>query len=210
MAKRRRKVGFLTTLFRALNRQHKVAKRTRATQRRIAQKKAAAHQKTITAQSTMTAGELRKTGKFTWAGDGMPDSTVMKPVRTMDGWEWVPVARQPRKVAQGAQPKPETVVIRHEVVHSYEQSPTVAEHQPQGWTTIGELRQQGHGDSINPNAHDNQTILVNPWIQATAETGLRPDSQRCGAPTEDKTPCERMGNCPVPAHKRWRRANGRG
>jgi hypothetical protein len=40
-----------------------------------------------------------------------------------------------------------------------------------------------------------------------AET--RANATKCGAPTADTTPCERLGDCPIPKHKTWRARNGR-
>lgn len=39
-----------------------------------------------------------------------------------------------------------------------------------------------------------------------AQTGSQSAAQPCGAPTADGTPCQRLGNCPIPSHKKARKS----
>ena len=134
----------LRKLIRRIKRAHTVRKRRNQAKIRLA-KKAAAAQTRITRDSRTTAGELRASGAFEWQGSGMPDTTVMQPVRAEGGgWEWVPVTNR-----------------------------------------------QGQPVTRRPAALKNAANV----------------SQKCGAPTKDKTPCERLGDCPIRSHQAWRKAN---
>lgn len=41
-----------------------------------------------------------------------------------------------------------------------------------------------------------------------AQNRSQSTAQPCGARTADGTPCQRLGNCPVPSHKKTRKENG--
>jgi hypothetical protein len=157
--------------FRKLKRLNNVRKRRNQGKIRAA-KKAATAQTRITRESRKTAGELRASGAFEWQGSGMPDNTLMEPVRAQGGgWEWVPVTNK--------QGKPMT---RRPAAMSND-------------------RKKAPGTTPETSSPELMAWLGNASAIASGHT------RKCGAPTKDKTPCERLGDCPIPAHKRWR--NGR-
>jgi hypothetical protein len=98
MARRRRRTSLLTTILRAVKKTRTTRKRKRKVAVRAAKRASVANQKRITRESRTTAGALRSTGQYVWEGDGLPDATVMEPVRTTNGWEWVPAKQQPAGV----------------------------------------------------------------------------------------------------------------
>lgn len=181
--RRRRKVGITATLIRVF----KARRRKNATARRIAQKKAIAAQKAIVRDSRTTAGELRASGQLQWAGDGMPDSTVMEPVmeKGRHTGEWVPARVQPRKRAAGSGRPPAIRGMR-------------AVRDSSGWYYVPIVK-----TDYQP---DNRPIQE----KRPGEGNWAQHSQKCGAPTKDKTPCERLGDCPIRSHQTWRKAHNRG
>lgn len=98
MTRRRRRTSLLKTITRALKAYRTRQRRKRAVAQRAAKKASTAAQTRIRRESRTTAGKLRATGDYVWEGNGLPDATVMEPVRTTNGWEWVPAKQQPAGV----------------------------------------------------------------------------------------------------------------
>jgi hypothetical protein len=81
-------------------------------------------------------------------------------------------------------------------------------------TTAGELKATGNFEWEGAGLPDSTVVEPvmgpNGWEYHPVKTPTRTtksvqSAQRCGAPTKDGGTCDRMGNCPVPAHKKHRR-----
>lgn len=78
-------------------------------------------------------------------------------------------------------------------------------------TTAGEIKATGEfeweGAGLPDSTVMEPVMGKNGWEWhpvKTRATSTR-SAQRCGAPTKDGKTCSRLGNCPIPAHKRHRR-----
>jgi len=175
MPRRRRRSGVILKSVKKAAQKRLAVHRASVAQAKVIAKKVEQSQKAVAkATKPVRAGDLIETGQWTWAGSGMDPDTMLQLTWTGSGYEYVPVAKR-------AQPKGRT-------------------------TTLGELRRNGMPegrfgdpdrtlpDSTPAVVRPNGAVIVDGYWSGEA-------AQKCGAKTKNNTPCQRIGNCPIPAHR---------
>jgi hypothetical protein len=185
---------------RKLHRQVKKARTKRKIKNRAAMAQAKQNvkkQDLIRKESRMTAAQVRREGNWNWEGDGLHPDTVMEPVQNRHGgWEWEPVNSAANRRLQEK---------HRRVVHT-------------GNRDMGNIKLDSKGVPVCPGCGYSMQSSPSRGHTCPNYCGISTSYKehdsaqtvhRCGAPTKDQAPCQRYGDCPVPAHKKWRKEHGR-